>query len=151
MRMKRFSILLAFLFLFLSHSAFAQQDVCNQTNNLLNVAINSTTAATTRLVDNTGATQRYIVVCNYTVVLVGNTVANTLIFKQGTGASCGTGSSNITGPISAGAATTSNIVLPASALPFGKLQVGNSLCMTTTTTDLIGGNLTYVFVGPGIP
>jgi hypothetical protein len=101
------------------------------------VAINVSTATTTRLVALSGTTKTYVTHLN---VISGGT--GNITFVYGTGATCGTGTTSLSGAynltaqagLSAGAGVAPVMVVPA----------GQSLCVTTSAAVQMSGFLTYV-------
>lgn len=109
--------------------------------------INITTATTTQLVALSGTTIVYVCDFSFTVSQVVTT-ANTLKFVYGTGASCGTGTTDLTGTFGAGGVTAAAPIV-VSATSVGtvfKNIAGNALCATTTigASAFFTGVLTYV-------
>jgi hypothetical protein len=135
-------ILLVILLSLLPSLVFAQTNNCNNPQARINTVVNISTATTTRLINNT-TTQRPIVVCNFTLTVVGTATANTLTFITGTGATCGTGTSTISGPYT-GAATAGVVIALTQIMPFGVLVTGDSLCLTTSQAGVVAGNLVYI-------
>jgi hypothetical protein len=102
--------------------------------------INIASATTTQLVPLVAGQSVYV--CGGGVTMVG--AAQTLALEYGTGASCGTGTTLLTGAMADGAA--SDIWLPiggGSATSFSTPS-GNALCAVTTGTVGQQGYLTYV-------
>lgn len=139
LNMKKF---LFILFLLVPVLANAQTNNCNNSQARINVVVDISTATTTRLVNNTGI--RPITVCSITLTIIGTATANTLIFKTGTGATCGTGTSSISGSYT-GPATAGVALVLSSLLPFGQLVAADSLCLTTSQAGVVAGNLVYTF------
>lgn len=74
------------------------------------------------------------------------TTANTGQFTYGTGTTCGTGATNLGGPISGGlvaGANATTLAISGVATNF-TVPNGNSLCLTPTQSSTIEGWLTYV-------
>lgn len=136
------TLILALLILGFAQLASAQTNQCNNPQAVINVVVNISTATDTRLVNNPG--DRPITVCGFTITIVGTATANTLVFKTGTGATCGTGTSTISGPYT-GAATAGVITVLQPLFPFGLLVKGDSLCATTSQTGVVAGNLVYAY------
>jgi len=96
-----------------------------------------TTATTTQLVALSGTKSVYVCGFNATVA-----AAQTLTFEYGTGSSCGTGTTALTGafapatgtPLNIGGGEATAITAPS----------GNALCVVSTTTGSTQGVLTYV-------
>jgi hypothetical protein len=109
--------------------------------------INVSTAATTQLVALSGTTVVYVCGFNFTISQVATT-ANTLKFVQGTGASCGTGTADLTGAFGTGG-ITAGVPIVVSSSSEGtdfKTAAGSALCVTTTigATAAFTGVVTYV-------
>lgn len=145
--MKKLILFVAFLAIpSLAHAQAS--DVCKNANNLRSVSISINTATTTRLVDNTGSTGRYIVPCGFTLSIIGAATPQTLVFITGTGTTCGTGTTTLTGAMAGPGAATDTAFWVIPAFAFGKFKNGDSFCVTTTTVQQISGLLSFVFVGP---
>lgn len=132
-------------------TAKAQNNPCQQSNNIQNRAVTFSSATTTKLIDNGTNPQRQVFVCNFTITLVGGATANTLLFNQGTGATCGTGNTAIGSALTGPGAATDTMIITSTPVPFGRLIAGNSLCGTTSQATNIGGFITFVFVGQATP
>lgn len=109
--------------------------------------VNITTAATTQLVALSGTTVIYV--CDFVLSISQVvTTANTLRFVYGTGASCGTGTTNLTGDFGAGGVTAGiPIVLASSSTGTTfKTAAGNALCATTAIggSGFFQGVVTYI-------
>jgi hypothetical protein len=104
------------------------------------VAINLTTATTTQLVALAAGQSVYVCGYNFTET----SVAQTAQFEYGTGASCGTGTTVLTGPFTS--TTTNTIVVGEySGGTIMTAPTGNALCIVSTgAAVVIGGSLTYV-------
>jgi hypothetical protein len=103
------------------------------------VALNVSSATTTQLIALSAGKQ--IFVCGFNFTMVGT--AQTAAFEYGTGASCGTGTTLLTGTMADG--TVSDIVVgmyPGSTVMTA--PAGNALCILTTGTAGVQGLLTYV-------
>lgn len=134
-------ILLVLALLSVPGIANAQFSNCNNPSAVINVSVSVSTATTTLIV--TGTSTRAVQICSVNLVIVGTATANTLVFKSGTGATCGTGTTILTGPFT-GAATAGVPLVLAPNAPFGLLVTGDSLCLTTTQAGVVAGNLVYV-------
>ena len=107
--------------------------------------INISTAATTQLVS--AVANQSVYVCGFTVSMVATVAANTLVFEYGTAASCGTGTTALTGVMSSGILANG-----ATTLSYGdngtifSAPNSNGICALTTvgTGPSIAGILTYV-------
>lgn len=143
--MKRFALKLVLLLGFLSIAVpgFAQVNTCSNTNRIISVAISIASGTTTKLQANTDTT-RAIIVCNFTLTLVGAATANTFVFEYGTGSTCGTGTTALTGALQANAAAAATAVIVSPQFPFKALPAGNDLCAVTTTSDKATGVVSFV-------
>ena len=133
---------LIFLFLLIPTLAQAQTNQCNNPAARINVVVDISTATTTRLINN--ADVRSVTICSITLTVIGTATANTLIFKTGTGTTCQTGTSTISGTYT-GPATAGVALVFAFIQPFGKLVDGDSFCVTTSQAGVVAGNLVYAF------
>lgn len=111
------------------------------------VAIAVTTAATTSLI--APVTGAAIYVCGFSVTISEVvTTANTMKFVYGTGATCGTGTADLTGAYGTGGVTAGiPIVLAAGgSQTLFSTPVSQRLCVTTTIggSAAFSGVLTYV-------
>lgn len=108
------------------------------------VAVNISTATTTRLVTNdaTSDSPTKIRVCSLNLTVIGTATANTLIFSYGTGATCGTGNVILSGPFTSDAVAGVMKLLNLT-FPFKPVPIGNSLCAATTQAGVIAGTLVY--------
>lgn len=110
------------------------------------VAINISTATATRLITNAD-TEKRLYICDINMAIVGTATANTIKFQySATANACGSGLTDLTGPISSNA--TAGVVSPfntgaSPGLTFRPIPVANDLCATTTQAGVIGGALTY--------
>lgn len=109
--------------------------------------INISTATTTQLVAISGSTVVYVCSFNMTISQVVTT-ANTLKFVRGTGASCGTGTADLTGAFGTGGVTAAPpiVVVSGSGHTLFKTNAGDALCATTTigASAAFTGVVTYV-------
>ncbi len=111
------------------------------------VAIGISSATTTQLVALSGSTVIYV--CGYSLTISQvATTANTIKFQYGTGAVCGTGTTDLTGVIGAGGITAGPpivLAVPPSATIF-KTTAGQALCAITAigASASFQGVLTYV-------
>ena len=109
------------------------------------VVINQSSATTTQLIALSGTTRIYV--CHVLVNQIGAATAPTFKFVYGTGASCGSGTTNLTGAISgsatAGVPTNTNFGGNGVGYVFST-PAGQALCITTTTTQAQTGVLTYL-------
>ena len=108
--------------------------------------INISTAATTALVAPNGAQTVYV--CGFMLTISQViTTANTLKFVQGTGASCATGQTDLTGIFGAGGITAAApIVVASGTVTVFKTAASGGLCAVTVigATASFQGVLTYV-------
>jgi hypothetical protein len=123
-------LILAFL-LALTTPAWGQQSVVVPATTA-SIAITGTVAGATVLV--TGVAGKSIYVTG--VLLVSNTGTSTVTFTQGTGAACGTGTTNVTGALSIANGQTVDFGVGYGAV-WALLQ-GNSLCITIATNPSPG-------------
>lgn len=102
--------------------------------------INVAAAATTQLVALSGTTIVYVCGFHLTISQVVTT-ANTLRFVYGTGASCGTGTANLTGDFGAGGVTAAPPLVISTGMSgtLFKTIAGQALCIITA----IGGSGTF--------
>lgn len=111
------------------------------------VAVGITTAATTQLVALQAAQTIYVCGFALTISQVATT-ANTFKFVQGTGASCGTGTADLTGLFGAGGITAAAPIFVESRGngTIFKTASGSALCATTAigASGSFQGVLTYV-------
>lgn len=109
--------------------------------------INVVAAATTQLVP--AATIQGIYVCGgFLTVGSSGTTPATALFEYGTGASCGTGTTVLTGAMGTGTATATNdgepVTIPGGVTNF-RAPTGNALCIVTAgTTVNVQGYISYV-------
>jgi hypothetical protein len=104
------------------------------------VVINLASATTTQLVAlSAGQT---IFICGYNFTMVG--AAETITFEYGTGASCGTGTTALTGAIADGTASDISVTYGGGEMTIFSTPSANALCALTTGTVGIQGVLTYV-------
>jgi hypothetical protein len=112
-----------------------------------NAVINVVTATTTQLVALSGT--KTIYVCGYSFTIDSSaTSAATALIEYGTGASCGTGTTALTGTYGTATATAGPAILiipgPYAGTAFST-AAGNALCILTAgTTVNVQGQLTYV-------
>lgn len=123
-------------------------DPCLSNKTLKSAAIVSiTTATTTQLVALSGTTKVYVCGFSLSISQVATT-ANTIKFVYGTGASCGTGTTDLTGAFGAGGITAAApiVVSMGSEGTDFATPVGQALCATTTigATAFFTGVITYV-------
>ena len=144
--MRRLSIVA--IMLLISATALGQAaavDPCFSNTPKSNVSVSITTATTTQLVALSGTTSIYI--CGFTGTVNSATTATTLQFEYGTGASCGTGTTVLTGAMNTGGSTAAGSVVISFADPGStfKTAAGNALCVVTTGTTInVQGVLTYI-------
>lgn len=104
------------------------------------VAINITSATTTSLVAISGSTS--IFVCGFSVTMVG--AVETIQFEYGTGATCGTGTTVLTGAFADGTASDIVVSYGGGEMTVFATPSAQRLCAVTTGTVSIQGVLTYV-------
>ena len=121
-------------------------DPCFSNTPKSSVPINVTTATTTQLVALSAGKVVYVCGGIFTVNSVVTT-ATTAQFEYGTGASCGTGTTALTGLFNGGNVTAGiavPIILPADYSSF-QAPAGNALCLVSAgTTVQIQGVLTFI-------
>jgi hypothetical protein len=139
-------IILLVLFLLAPTYSYAQTNPCNQQNLIDSVAVNISTATTTRLVQNdaTADNTTRIQVCSFTLTIVGTATANTLKYQYGTGATCGTGTTDLTGPLTGAATAGVPLVVRVDSPPFKPVPKINNLCAITSQAGVIAGVLRFV-------
>lgn len=101
------------------------------------VAVAISTATTTQLVALNGTKKVYV--CGFSAT---TGAAGALTFEYGTGASCGTGTTTLTGAMVMG--TTGSITLGNSGGTLMSTAAGNAFCALTATGAALQGVLTYV-------
>lgn len=109
-----------------------------------NVAINISSATTTQLIALQPNT--VIAVCGFLLSATGATTATTAQFEYGTGSSCGTGTTVLTGTMGATTAASPAVIVfsPSGNAQF-KIPAANALCLVSAGgTPSIQGYLTYV-------
>lgn len=104
--------------------------------NNTSVAINVSTATTTQLVALSGTTLIYVT--SYDVIAGGT---GNITFVYGTGASCGTGTTSLTGayPLTAQA----GIAKGSGIGTILRVPAGNALCVTTSAAVQMSGSVSY--------
>ena len=116
---------------------------CTNADNIQSVAVSITSGTTTRIVNSTD-TEKKTILCSVALTLVGAAAANTLVVEYGTGATCGTGTTVLSGAFTASVTVGSSTVL---VLPFPSMKsvpAGNSTCLVTTTGDAVKGVVSFV-------
>lgn len=140
-------VLLGLLLLLFSGVAAAQSVCLSNDPNKQQVAISITTATTTALVAPVAGQSVYVCGFTFTISQVVTT-PNTLRFIQGTGATCGTGTVNVSGLYGDGGVTAAApIVVIYSPVGAGiRTTAGNGLCVTTAigATASFQGILSYI-------
>jgi len=127
---------------------YTQNDPCqNTSSSKISVPINVTSATTTQLVAASAGTSIYV--CGAALTIAPSaTSADTAKFEYGTGASCGTGTTALTGSFGAGDLTTAAPPLFISLNSPGAVMAtpaSNALCLVSAgTTVNIQGVLSYV-------
>jgi hypothetical protein len=104
------------------------------------VAVNITTATTTQIVALSGST--VIRVCGY-MLTQGNVTADNVTFEYGTGASCGTGTTVITGPLALPATVGAVIAQTAGSGSLFRGASANALCILTSAAGTVTGYVTF--------
>jgi hypothetical protein len=122
-------------------------DPCFTTALKKSVPVNIVTATTTQLIPLVAGQAIYVCGASLTIAPSG-TSADSATFEYGTGASCGTGTTALTGAFGAGDLTTTTGLLPINLPSEGTdltAPSGNALCLLSAgTTVNIQGVLTYV-------
>ena len=143
--MKVFSkIVLVLAFLSLAVPSFAQ---INRNSNFYcdrSASISISTGTTTQIItnDNTADNPTKINICNYGLTIVGTATAQAVTFEYGTGTTCGTGTTVLSGPLTGIGSTATSLFLFAS-YPFKAIPVINNLCILTTQTGVVSGHISY--------
>lgn len=110
---------------------------CSDHARILSAVISETTAATNEIVALSGSNLIYV--CGYKFV---TTLANSLNWKYGTGADCGTGTTSIEG--AQPYAANGGAIEEGGGAPIFIVPAGNALCLTSTVGTAHGGRVTYV-------
>ena len=123
-------------------------DPCtNPSNAKASVPINITTAATTQLVALSAGKSVYVCGGSFTIA-PSATAADSILFEYGTGSSCGTGTTALTGAYGAGDLTTAAPPVSVSLVSSGVVMIapsGNALCAVSAgTTVNIQGVLSVI-------
>lgn len=110
------------------------------------VVVNVASATTTQLVAISGTTQVYV--CGYQLAAVAGTNPSAQ-FEYGTGASCGTGTTTLTGAMATGVTVSTTVPGPVftagNDVTLFKAIAGNALCLVTGgTTPNFQGFVTFV-------
>jgi len=100
------------------------------------VVVSGNTAATAELVPLVAG--KRVRVCGF--VLTG-AAATTVTLKTGTGANCGSGTTNLTGAMGFG--TTTFVTYSGGVAPVLSTPVSQALCWTNSATQQVSGVLTY--------
>lgn len=100
------------------------------------VAINASSATTTQLVAISGSTSIYVTSFD---VISGGT--GNVTFVYGTGSSCGTGTTSLTGPYPLTA--QAGIAKGSGVGTILKVPSGNALCVTTSAAVQVSGSVSY--------
>lgn len=130
---KLVAVLLSYLWL--ASTALAQQSVVVPAT-MASVAINISTATTTRLVP--GISGKSIYVTNWNAIAGGT---GNITFEYGTGATCGTGTTVLTGAYNLTAQVGAVVGIGNGAVLV--LPVGTSLCILSSAAVQISGSLAY--------
>lgn len=117
-------------------------DPCVSSATKSSVPINISSATTTQLVALSGSLVIYV--CGFVLTSTGVTTATTALFEYGTGASCGTGTTALTGTMGQSLLTSAIVTVASGATQF-KSAAANALCLLSAgTTPNIQGYVTYV-------
>jgi hypothetical protein len=111
--------------------------VCDDEARITNVAVDTASSGNVELVALSGSDLIYV--CGYDLVADG---AVAVQFIYGTGAACGTGETDLSGPMSF--AANGGISRPVSGAVQFKAPAGNALCIENSTTGGIRGSVQYV-------
>jgi hypothetical protein len=106
---------------------------CVSTTKLANVAINISTAATTQLVALSAGQKIYV--CKVLVIEAGTT---NVTLETGTGASCGTNTTALTGPMPL------SWYEPSGTTPNYVSSTGYALCLVNSAAVQVSGSILYV-------
>jgi hypothetical protein len=136
-------ILLLAVLLLVSVAAFADNDPClasSATKQSVSLAFSTNASA----VIVTGVEGKRVYVCAFTVTMSSGTTP-TLLFKSGTGTTCGTGTVTYTGTMALPTASGSVVTVGAGHAMFSPTAAGADLCIATGGTTPTGnGWITYV-------
>lgn len=108
------------------------------------VSVNISTATTTQVVTNSATADNptRIYVCGANLTIVGAATANSVVFEYGTGSTCTTGLTVLTGPMigstTVGGSTLLNLLYPFQATP-----LLNNLCIVTAQATAVAGVISY--------
>lgn len=108
------------------------------------VVINISTATTTSLVAISGTTSIYV--CGFAVTFGSTVTADTIQFEYGTGATCGTGTTVLTGAFNTNGLLTGSMAFGGAGMTLFKTVAAQRLCAVSTvgTGPSIQGVLTFV-------
>lgn len=135
--------LICSIFLFFPAALHAQtNDPCSNAQLIQSVAINTTTAASIRLVTSTDP-EKKTYICNFVVTMVGAATPQTIAIQYGTGTTCQTGTTLRSGTFKASTAVGSITTLQLIPNTIQPIPVGNSTCILTTTTDTVNGIMSF--------
>lgn len=120
----------------------AQNQLANQCDR--SAVISISTATTTSIIDNTATADNptRIYACEVNLTVIGTATANQITFEYGTGSTCGTGTTVLTGPFTSDATAGVMKVLNLH-LPFKPVPVGQRLCILTSQAGVVAGSITY--------
>lgn len=137
-------VLVVVFLLGLSSPTLAQSNnACANPDLIQSTAVAITSAVSTRVVLSTD-TEKKIVICGLNLTLVGAATANTVVVQYGTGATCGTGTTVLSGGFTASTVVGSSTVIPIGPYVSKSVPAANSLCLLTTTADAVKGIVSYV-------
>lgn len=135
-------IFLAILLLISSSARAQNNDPCSNAQLVQSVAINTSTAASIRLVNSTDA-EKKTYICHLIFTMVGAATPQTIAVQYGIGATCGTGTTLRTGTFKASTVVGSITTISIPANTIQPIPVGFSTCILTTTTDTVNGIMSY--------
>lgn len=107
------------------------------------VPINISAAGTTQLV--AAVLGQTVYPCSFVLDTTGATTTTTALFEYGTGASCGSGTTAVTGLIGASLSTSAIVTSESPGSTLFKVPASNAFCVLVAgTTPSVQGHLTYV-------
>ncbi len=127
---------LIFAFLLFTFPAFAQSVANNPPSTQASVAINISTATTTKLI--TGITSRWVYITSFNVISGGT---GNIQLVYGTGSTCGTGQVALTGAYNLTA--QAGLVVGSGTAPVLVVPTGNDVCVITSAAVQMSGSIAY--------
>jgi hypothetical protein len=144
-------LLIAGLLCLFANVASAQNNPCNQINQVISVPFGPVLVTSTQIVTNAATTvpQKQPVICSFFVDINGAAAGQVVTFQFGTGVLCATNAVAVAvfnGSVTVGATVTAWQMTPMPYIPqTGVLvQPANNLCVILSTATPITGYLTYV-------